>query len=224
MDAMEVTRLGRRCRVLSFPELEINLLAIYGDHRTYLCDTFLGPEPMDLVMEAFRAEDRDQPVVVFNSHSHWDHVWGNCAFPGSLVIAHRLCRECLERDFERELAAYGGQARGVVTPRFPDLVFTGRVLFADDAVEFFHSPGHTEDSASCLDLREGILYVGDNVEEPIPYVEYPGLARYVATLERYVRLNPAAYVAGHGRSFPRELLQANLDYVRRLAAGEGPAR
>lgn len=216
---MDSTRLGSRCVLLSFPELAVNLLAIYGEHRTYLCDTFLGPEPMELVKEAFRADGRDQPVVVFNSHSHWDHVWGNCAFPGSLVLAHELCRTRLERDFAKELKAYGGQAKGAVTPRFPDLVFSDKVAFSDDGVEFYHTPGHTPDSASCLDLKDNVLFVGDNVEEPIPYVQDPDLATYIATLEGYLRLNPAACVAGHGRRFPRDLIEANLTYLRRLAAG-----
>jgi len=217
---MDGTRLGSRCVLFSFPELTVNLFAIYGEHRTYLCDTFLGSEPMELVKEAFRADGRGQPIVVFNSHSHWDHVWGNCAFPGSLVLAHALCRTRLERDFAKEFEAYGQQAKGVVAPRFPDLVFSDKVAFPDDGVEFYHTPGHTPDSASCLDLKDSILFLGDNVEEPIPYVQDPDLAIYIGTLEGYLRLNPAAYVAGHGRHFPRELIEANLAYLRQLAAGE----
>ncbi len=217
---MDIASLGSRCVRFSFPELAVSLLAIYGQHRTYLCDTFLGPEPMELVKEAFRAEGRDQPVVVFNSHSHWDHVWGNCAFPGSLVLAHELCRARLERDFGNEFEAYRGQAKGVVAPRFPDLVFWNKVAFPDDGVEFYHTPGHTPDSASCLDLKDNVLFVGDNVEEPIPHVEDPDLGAYIATLEGYLCLNPAAYVAGHGPRFPRDLIEANLAYLRRLAAGK----
>lgn len=241
---METVKLGKRNVVFRFPEMEINLLAVYGERRTYLCDTFLGPEPMELVKEVFRADGRDQPVMIFNSHHHWDHVWGNCAFPGpqdsgdagapvrggghasgsvgrirrSVVLAHELCRARLERDFDEQLKANAGWARGEIRPRLPELVFSGRVVFADDGVEFFHSPGHTEDSASCLDRREGILFVGDSVEEPIPYLEDRDLYRYAATLEHYLRLDPAHYVAGHGRRFTRELIEENLAYVRSVAA------
>lgn len=221
---MEMRRLGDRAVQYSFPDLEgVNLLAIYGRHRTYLCDTFLGPEPMELVRAAVGADGRHQPVVVFNSHSHWDHVWGNCAFDGSLIVAHQLCRRRLLEDFEREFADYGGQAQGVVVPCFPNLLFTDRLRFEDDAVEFFFSPGHTEDSASCLDLRDNVLFVGDNVEEPFPYVQSPDLMAYQSTLEHYLALAPVAYVAGHGREFPRSLIQANLDYIQRLAAGDETA-
>lgn len=214
---METIRLGRRNVVFRFPELECNLLAIYGDVRTYLCDTFLGPEPMEEVKRVFQADGRHQPIVVFNSHSHWDHVWGNSAFPGSLLVAHEACAKRLKRVFDEEFKAYGEQAQGQVVLRLPELMFTNRVTFADDGVAFFYSPGHSDDSASCLDLRDHILFVGDNVEAPIPYLGQPDLDSYVATLERYLEMNPETYVAGHGVDFPRQLLEDNLAYVRNLA-------
>ncbi len=218
---METERLGSRCVLFSFKELACNLLAIYGDRRTYLCDTYLGPEPMAEVKKVFEADGRTgRPVVVFNSHFHWDHVWGNCAFPDSTILAHALCRTILEDRFDKELKDFGDCARGKITPRFPDLLFTTRVVFPDDGVEFYHTPGHTPDSATCRDLRDNILFVGDNVEEPIPYVFDANLEPFIASLEGYLAARPAEYVAGHGRDFPTNLIKANLDYLRRLAVGQ----
>jgi len=82
-------------------------------------------------------------------------------------------------------------------------------------------PKDTEDSASCLDLREGVLFVGDSVEEPIPYLEDPDLHRYAATLEHYLDLPPTHYVAGHGRRCSRGLVEENLAYPAGATGRDG---
>lgn len=219
---MHLESVGKRGKVISFPELDqTNIYLIFGPTRTFLCDTFLGPDPMEDVIKFLANQGRTQPVVVFNSHKDWDHVWGNCAFPGSTILATERSAAYLQKHFASELAEYGDWAQGDVEPVFPNLLFTGQIFFPEDQVLFFSSPGHTDGSASCLDLDDGILFVGDNVEYPLPYLYSKDLKSYVETLTEYLRLEPKSIITGHGvrDRMTIDLIRANLDYVRAIEVG-----
>ena len=220
---MRIESVGARGRIVSFPELSrTNLYLVYGAEHTFLCDTFLGPAPMGPIKKMLTADGRTQPVVVFNSHQDWDHIWGNCAFPGSTIVATEQCAVNARSHFAIEWAKYSDMAQGEVVPVYPNLLFTGRLLFPDDGVLFFSSPGHTNGSASCIDLQDSVLYLGDNVEAPLPYLFSPDLKRYAESVSAYLSLNPATIVTGHGEreTMTLDLVRSNLAYVTALAAGE----
>lgn len=219
---MKITPIGSRGRMISFPELSTtNVYLILAAKATYLCDTFLGPEPMERIKAMLMAEGRNQPIVVFNSHKDWDHVWGNCAFANASIIATERCAAKMSSHFSAELAEFGEMAQGEVVPVYPNLLFTDRLIFPDDGLLFFSSPGHTDGSASCLDMEDDILFVGDNVEHPLPYVFSSELGRYAQTLANYLELRPAGIITGHGEReiMTLDLVRANLAYVKALAAG-----
>ena len=178
---------GSRGHVISFPELgRTNIYLIFGPKHTFLCDTFLGPDPMEDVWKLLATHGRTQPVIVFNSHKDWDHVWGNCAFPNSTILATERCAANLRKHYAAELAEYGDWAQGDVELVLPNLLFRHQLSFPEDKVLFFSSPGHTDGSASCLDLEDRALFVGDNVEYPIPYLYSIDLGSYEETLTEYL--------------------------------------
>lgn len=218
---MRYKRIGARGVVFSFAELDqTNILTIFGERFTYICDTFLGPEPMEEIKQVIKDDGRKQPIILFNSHSDWDHVWGNCAFSQSTIISHEQCLVNLKNNFFNELSANSEYAMGDIKPEFPNILFKERLSFPDDAIEFFYTPGHTNDSASCLDKEGGILYVGDNVEYPIPYIQSPNLESYITTLKKYIELEPKYIVTGHGNHASMELIVSNINYITKLSNNE----
>ena len=222
---MKITPIGSRGRIVSFPELDTtNVYLILAPQTTYLCDTFLGPEPMERIKTMLAAQGRTQPIVIFNSHKDWDHVWGNCAFPGGAIIATEQCAANMHTHFADEWSRFGEAAQGEVKPVYPNLLFTGRLLFPADGVLFFSTPGHTDGSGSCLDLKDKVLFVADNVEYPLPYIFSHDLESYTRTLQDCVALNPAGIVNGHGtvETMTLDLLRSTLAYVEALAAGAEP--
>src|SRR5690348_9033793 len=64
---------------------------LLGRRRSLVIDTLLCPEDMAPLLAIVARHGR--PVVVVNTHSDWDHCWGNAAFPGAPIVGHRLCRE-----------------------------------------------------------------------------------------------------------------------------------
>ncbi len=214
---MEIKNINERNIKISFPELgQTNILIIYGQKFTYICDTFLGPEAMDGVKDMLIEDNRTQPIIVFNSHGDWDHVWGNCTFSNSIIVAHYKCREYLENNFFKDLEKNIQYAKGEIVLCYPNLLYEERLFFPDDEVEFFYTPGHTEDSSSCYDRKTKTLYVGDNVEAPLPILQSKDLKSYINTLEKYIEMQPKAIITGHGKEGSMSLIKSNLDYLEKL--------
>ena len=77
---------------------QVNAGAVIGPNWAVLIDTLAMPEE-SLAIRDFIEQELHVPVrYVINTHSHADHAWGNYFFPGSMVIAHPLCREKLDKE------------------------------------------------------------------------------------------------------------------------------
>ena len=53
-----------------------------------------GNEARKLIEAAFPGR---KFIYVINTHSHWDHIMGNPAFPEAKIVAHLNCREAMEK-------------------------------------------------------------------------------------------------------------------------------
>ncbi|MFW9990479.1 MAG: MBL fold metallo-hydrolase [Candidatus Odinarchaeota archaeon] len=217
---MKIRNIGSRGTLFTFYDLSeedyespTNIYLINGNNHLFLCDTFLGPESMVEVKEYMDSHFTAKPIIVFNSHSDWDHHWGNCAFPNSIIIAHRICRDKILEKGEKSLMSLKRYHRGKITITPPNLVFEERISFPDEEVEFFYSPGHTKDSASCIDNRDGVLFAGDNIEQPIPYITDRDLSYYLKTLQDYLNLKIKSIIPGHGNVSDINLLKVNISYL-----------
>ncbi len=219
---MEITHIGNRGMVFTFDDLSssdyacpTNVYVIHTGKSFFICDTFLGPASMKEVKEYLEKECGEKEYIIFNSHSHWDHHWGNSAFPKSKIIAHELCMEDMRENAESILEKNAKFKRGKVTITYPNLLFKNNLNFDEEQILIFHSPGHTLDSSSCYDSADKVLFVGDNLEEPIPYINsnLEGLKVYIESLKYYASLDIDAIVPGHGQVSDKSLLEANLHYL-----------
>ncbi|MGY5878911.1 MAG: MBL fold metallo-hydrolase [Candidatus Thorarchaeota archaeon] len=217
---MEIHKLGERNLTVAFQDpFYTTTHLIFGDHRVYVCDTFLGPDSMKDIAKIIKENGhQDKPIVVFNSHADWDHVWGNCFFGDSMIISHRECRNRMIIEWKEELEKNREHQRGNVILARPTHVFDENYIFEDDGVEFFHSPGHTVDSSSCYDQREKILFVGDNVESDVPYVNLSDFDIYISTLESYLSRDWTHLVLGHDHVQTDDvLIRSNIEYLQQLS-------
>ncbi|MHA1555590.1 MAG: MBL fold metallo-hydrolase, partial [Candidatus Heimdallarchaeota archaeon] len=222
---MEITHIGNRGIVFTFDDLSTpdyacptNVYVINTSKSFFICDTFLGPASMKEVKDYLEEKYGEKEYIVFNSHSHWDHHWGNSAFPMSKIIAHELCMEDMRKNAESELERNAKFKRGKITLTYPNLLFKNNLNFDEEQVLIFHSPGHTLDSSSCYDSADKVLFAGDNLEEPIPYINsnLEGLKQYIESLKYYATLDIEAIIPGHGLICDKSLLEANLHYLENL--------
>jgi cyclase len=221
-DKCKITRVGTRGTLFLFYDLEgleTCVYAIVGNKHVFVIDTFLGPKSMDVVKRQMGRALRNKPVVVINSHYHWDHVWGNCAFPKSLIAAHALCREKIAQIGAKELQAHRAMRQGAVKLVLPNCTFTDNLSFEDDGVELFHSPGHSDDSISVYDHKDNVLFVGDNVEKPLPYLYCRDVDQFERTLKSYLKSKAKRIVAGHCSHVTKDVVAKNLGYLRAFKNG-----
>lgn len=191
----------------------LNTGLIVGSERAMVIDTGSGPRQGREILNAVR-EKTDRPLVVVNTHAHYDHFFGNAVFAESGVSefwAHQNCaaeidqRGDLQRrqvaTIEPEMSAGAGENVELVVPNAivkdqPVLVDLGGLT----ATLFYLGRGHTDG-----DLLVGTptaLFVGDLVEQgahPSFEDSYPeewaDVLRHISALRhRYEFLVP-----GHGK-------------------------
>ena len=204
--------LGQGSHVLTTEAEFLNTGLVVGQERALVIDTGCGPRQGREILEAVRSVT-DLPLVVVNTHAHYDHFFGNAVFreAGATEFwAHENTARAIEESgdsqrpavevFEPEMAAGEGDATELVVPQAivrdqPVLVDLGGV-----SVQLFHlGRGHTDG-----DLLVGTpttLYAGDLVEhggypafEDSYPVDWADALRHISALRhRYEYLVP-----GHG--------------------------
>ena len=220
---MKVQKVGSRGYLFTFDEpYKTNIYVINATHHLFICDTFLGSDPIKEVMKFLDKEKcTTKPIIVFNSHYDYDHIWGNSEFKDSIILAHELCREVIKDEGENHLKKYADHKRGEITLTLPNVVFKEKVMFPEDGIEFYHTPGHTEDSSSCYDHVDGVLFVGDNLESPYPYIRILNIEDYVETLKEYLTRGAKFVVSGHDDLMKDDqLIKSNQDYLQKLSLNQ----
>lgn len=221
---MDIKHVGSRGVLFSFDEIGgvTNVYVINGTKNIFIIDTFIGPAVMEEVNSYIDKNHGGKPIIVVNTHYHWDHVWGNCAYKAHPIVAHEKCLEFLTAKGEEDLKKREEHAKGKVEIILPNLIFTEKLKFEEDRVMLFHSPGHTEDSISVYDELDKVLIVGDNLERPIPYLMAKRLDTYLDTLQNYLSMDFQVIIGGHIGLEGKQLICDNAEYIRSFAEGCAP--
>ena len=130
---------------------------LIGDEKAVLIDTFYGYGDLRQLVETIT----DKPVMVINTHGHYDHTGGNSFWPEAYMSEYATHEA--KRAFGEELAKIAE------SHAYPD--YECKVLNDGDIIELgnhtleiikigAHSPG----SIAILDKTERILYTGDELE------------------------------------------------------------
>lgn len=216
---MKVTKIGSRGLMFDFEEGETTLgqtivYLIKGEKYLFLCDTQTGPKPMNLVKEYINDELKNKKLIIFNSHFHWDHIWGNDCFDDSIIISHSKARENMVYHAEKELKENSKFVDGNIIIRYPDITFDKKLAFEEEGVEFIFAPGHTSGHAICYDKKEKIVFVGDLVEEPIPMLLDRDLDAFKNSLEYILTMDAQKYITTHSYLASEEMVNLNLQYLK----------
>lgn len=214
---MDIKKVGNRGTLFTFED-ETAVYLINSDERLFLCDTHLGPVSMGYVKQYINEQGwTDKELIVYNSHSDWDHIWGNCAFKDQIIIGHVMCRKRMLERSMYDLEALPQEFRkGNVELRLPDLTFDSRLNFEEDEIEFIYAPGHTVCSAICYDKRDLVLFTGDLVEAPMPFVIYEGTEDFIKSLELIKSIHANVVVTAHSGIADEKLIDNNIAYIKSI--------
>ncbi|MCL1830378.1 MAG: MBL fold metallo-hydrolase, partial [Oscillospiraceae bacterium] len=117
----------------------LNLGLIVTDHCNFLIDTGLGSGSVLPVLDFLSGNTN--PIVVINTHHHWDHVWGNGMFSKGMILAHQYCANLMDIHWDESLMANDSYVDGTVVKTVPNTVFFDRYDFDASDIEVFYPPG-----------------------------------------------------------------------------------
>jgi cyclase len=194
-----------------FPTLTAVVLT---PRRALVVDTLTGPEEMAPVTGFLAGQAAGRGLLVVNTHHHWDHVYGNAAFPGADIVAQRSCPRLLQAQLQ------GGDESLPLPPSegvpLPTVTFGDRLTYSDEGetVHFIHTPGHSEDSLVVFLAENRLLLAGDTVEWPLPnFGQRDGREDWVRTLRQLKQLPVDLVVPAHGPAMDKRIIDATERYV-----------
>ncbi len=198
---------------------------VAGPDWAVVIDTLAFPEETLAIRDFVEQELRVPVRYVINTHYHADHSWGNCFFPGSLVIAHRLCRQRLQAQGRPALEKAQLENPSVfrqVKIVLPQLTFDQGSLglqVGKKTLTLFALPGHSTDNIGVLVEEDRVLFAGDTFM-PIPYIVDGDMDETIASLRRVSKLGLENVIQGHGDIVLRgeidESVKENIAYLTAL--------
>lgn len=209
----EVTRnvLVERVVTMGFPTV---CALVVTANRAFVVDTLTRPQDMDPVLATLTERAPGRRRVVVNTHHHWDHVYGNAAFPTNDIVAQRSCPRLMEAQAKAMSESVPAPPREGVP--LPTLTFGDRLTYIgeDESVHLIHTPGHSEDSLVVYLDQARVLLAGDTLEWPLPtFAQRDGRDVWIRTLRQLKQLPAEVVVPSHGPAMGKELIDANERYV-----------
>jgi len=188
-------------------EYDLNLGLILGKAHNYVIDTGLGSGSVLPILDYIKSDGK--PIIVINTHFHWDHIWGNWMFAGSPIISHTTCRELEDKYWDKQLQGNSKYVDGEVRKCLPNIVFDRSLYFPDDGISIFHTPGHSEDCISVFDAVDKVLYAGDNIgdteDKIIPEID-TDTKTFMRLIETYKRYDFDICISGHNKPQNKSVL------------------
>jgi glyoxylase-like metal-dependent hydrolase (beta-lactamase superfamily II) len=198
--------------------------AVIGPNWAVVIDTLALPEET-LEVRDFIEQELNVPVrYVINTHSHADHAWGNCFFPGVTIISHALCRELLETKGKTVLEEVRRQNMAfrnvkIIYPQITFSVGSLNLKVGKKNLTMFPLPGHSADNVAVLVDEDRVLFAGD-AAMPLPYIVDGDIDDQTASLKKLARMGLENIVQGHGDIILRgeidNYIKDNLNYLSNI--------
>lgn len=218
---------------------EVISYLIEGAERDLLFDTGNGIGDIKAIVDQLS----DKPVLILNSHTHFDHVGGNYQFDDIASVSTDFSIDNSKGHSHEEIATEvsddalcKGLPQGVSAGNHVGRPFTitQKVMEGDvidigtRQLEVLQIPGHTPDAIALLDRKAGFMWTGDSFYEGPIWLFSPetdleiyrkSLARLVAFVPDLTALFPAHNTP---RSDPAMLLQVQKAFDQVIAGQAEP--
>jgi glyoxylase-like metal-dependent hydrolase (beta-lactamase superfamily II) len=203
----------------------VDVFVVVSQRYVVLVDTLINSRTAAELLRIAAPHLAGRQLLVVDTHSHWDHCWGNQLFAGpgaphpAPLIATRRCAELLATRAHEKLA----EMRAGQPERFGEVVLTPPTLLFDErlridggdlTLELFLTPGHAADHIAIYIPEIGTVLAGDAAELPFPFVESAAtLPELRDSLARMAAMEPRVVLYCHapGVSSP-QLLHDNIAY------------
>ena len=201
---------------------------IIGDDSVLVIDSLRMPSFARSLMEDVR-KLTDKPVkYVIDTHSHWDHSWGNQEFPEAAIIGHENCySEMIDVEWNEEwknkILSSGdpwSDEANVVTITPPEITYQDsmRIYFGGrEIILKYLGKAHTSGDTFIHLPKERIVFTVDVAQDGgVPYIgdSYPD--EWLDTDDRMAELPVDRFVSGHGPVGDINALKTARDFIHSL--------
>ena len=208
---------------------EVISYLVVGMERAALIDTGLGIGNVKRLAKEFT----HLPIVVVNTHSHYDHIGQNYLFDSVAIFDAPNSRQAAKNGYSKAEMSHL-LADGMLWKPLPEdfdsenyhvppftvtkWLKNGDIIdLGNRKLEIVHIPGHSPDSICLLDRNAKLLWTGDTFYPGAIYVHLPGsnldafvksYKRMIALSSRYDRLLPSHNEPYVEKAALEEVLQA----------------
>lgn len=206
---------------------------IVTDEGIIVIDALASPNHAGGLLKAIR-EISDKPIrYLVNTHWHWDHTFGNDAFPDEAEIySTEACKERLAKDgpdvWKKQATANPKNYEGAELV-LPEVTFTDEKVIRLGGRNFIVKhlgKGHTQGDAIVMEPAARVIYAGDllfNGLHPFMADERSDSKAWISTLRKLHDLaqpDPEKWkvVPGHGEPATPALATFLAEYIEVLRA------
>ena len=201
---------------------------IVGDDSVLIIDSLRVPSfARDLIKDV--KDITDKPIqFVIDTHSHWDHSWGNEEFPDATIIGHKNCyAEMIDVEWNEQWRkkvtssndpwSEEGNIVNITPPNMTfetsmQLYFGGREL----DLKYF-GRAHTSGDIYIHLPKEKIVFTGDVAQDGgVPYLGdcYP--VDWPDTDNKLAALPIERFMSGHGPIGDHKALEGAREFIHNL--------
>lgn len=182
---------------------------VIGDKGILVVDSLVSAKEAKRLVSDIR-KISDKPIrYVVNTHSHFDHTFGNAEFAslGAVILAQDTCAENMRKSSEhviRNAKDYGISAEEAkdIKIAYPNVTFADKTRFVLGGVSvelLFIAPSHTSDSIIVFIPEEKVAFSGDILfTDYHPYMGDGDIEGWVKTLDHLMTLDAEKIIPGHG--------------------------
>lgn len=203
-----------------------NIGIIEGDKAILVVDAGMGPKNGKKVFEYANSIAKGRKIFLTTTHFHPEHSFGAMAFNkgGATVLMNKLQADELKAKGEEYLKMFkqfGKLERevleGTEIAKVDELYSVKKTLdLGNKKVEFYELPAHTLGDQVIFVPSEGVVFMGDLVEErffPIMPDADTKASRWIEVMKEVKKLKPKTVVPGHGEVGGIELINEVETYL-----------
>jgi glyoxylase-like metal-dependent hydrolase (beta-lactamase superfamily II) len=213
-----------------------NVGIVVGERATLIVDTGLGERNGRIVLAEARKAGKNTEFYVMATHFHPEHDLGATAFPANAKMLRSRGQQKdadeLGADLTKRFAGFSPAIADLLKDakyRPADIVFDDALVLDLGGVHvrvWGVGPTHTRGDTVFYVEEDRVLFAGD-VVMPV-FVAANGqmssVAKWLADLDEFDKLNPAKVVPAHGRMGGIELIRRQREYLAAVQSGVAAAK
>lgn len=227
---------GVKTWIIKEPGFDENIYLLEGQDSSLLIDAGFGMGNLRDFVKSLTSK----PLIIVNTHFHPDHTGGDYEFPFVCIGAKDMeyAKPFLNPKVVQQITSQMLRETTIADSlKFPESQVQGTILIpiddnyvfklGDRNVQVINVPGHTPGSIFLLDVKNKILYTGDNMQTTwLFFKESLSVGTYMQSLKKLNRIKGGynTLYPGHGKPLDIAILDELKQCCQQILSGKCEAK